>query len=217
MFSLHGFWCMLDVFPPPCPLIQGNPAVITVQHDEIRLISRNSIFRFVFQPVLHHQLVHSQIPNPKKTSLQLQVAFFPNKEQPREHCVWNVQQFFGLSNQKNIHVFFSGQKNIHHVAATSWCTLPKCLARALSLPGGKIFFPASWKPGSHRGFTMLRRNAAQDFPSMELGTSKFTENQVVVFVVKKVAKLQVAEKTVESNWNVCCQPFWVLLGDSSKC
>ena len=50
------------------------------------------------------------------------------------------------------------------------------------------------------GFTMLRRNAAQDFPSMELGTPEFTENQVVVFVVKKVAKLQVArKKTVESH------------------
>ena len=129
---------------------QGNPAVI-MEHDEIRLISRNSIFRFVFQHVGFIQWVHFSNSQSPKNIFTASSCVFPQQNN-HVNIVLNgmFNRTLGLSNQKNIHVFFSGQKNTHHVAATSWCTLPKCLARALSLPGGKFFFPASWKPGTHR-------------------------------------------------------------------
>ena len=97
----------------------------------------------------------SQIPNPKKTSLQFVCCVFPQQNN-HVNIVLNgmFNSFLGYQTKRHprffFFFFFFGAKNTHHVAATSWCTLPKCLARALSLPGGKFFFPASWKPGSHR-------------------------------------------------------------------
>ena len=143
---------MLDVFPPPCPLIQGNPAVIT-EHDEIRLISRNSIHQICFSTCWIHPVGAFSNSQSQKNILYNSFVVFSPEQNNHVNIVLNgmFNSFLGYQTKQHPRFFFFfGAKNTHHVAATSWCTLPKCLARALSLPGGKFFFPASMKPGSHR-------------------------------------------------------------------
>ena len=174
MFSLYDL--MLDVFP--CPFSRNCESRNIIMRSEWFHETRVVCFECsaLLQICWNLYFIQSAFSNfQSHQHLYNSSCVFPQKSN-HVCCVWKVRfKSCWLSNKKN--PLFSGQKT-HHVSATSWCTLPKCLAGALSLqPGGK--FP----PRRRTGFHILRRNAAQDFPSMELGPQNFGENKVVVIVV----------------------------------
>ena len=115
IFSLA--WILMQAWrvSPPCPLIQGNPAVIT-EHDEIRLISTKFDLQICFSTCWIHPVgAFLKFPIPKKHLYNSFVVFSPNKTTTWTLCWTECSTVFWVIKPNDIHVFlffffFSGQK-----------------------------------------------------------------------------------------------------------
>ena len=162
-----------------------------------------------------------KFPIPKKHLYNSFVVFSPNKT-----TTWTLgwtecsTVFWVIKPTTSTFFFFAGQKthtmlqlHLGVLFLSAWPGPWVCL-------GEKFFFPASMKPGSHRRVSpMLRRNAAQDFPSMELGTSKFRRKSGGSYCSYiQLPSCKGPEKTQLHQIEMfVVTHFGVLLGDSSKC